>query len=364
MNICNPNNIKIINESECLSESLNTINSNFTNLSAIACSLKERIDAIRLSRTFFYYGPNSDIIAYNSEDGQLPSDFTISTFVNSPEELDLQSSSRPGDTVYIVYQKTGHTPIFNQIPVFYNTTTSTTTTPTPVLVSSRLGGQYGADFLPGSFFMRYRRSIDVTATAGTDSSIIFKYKRVGNNGLILSAPIYTPVILTNQNSTTQTYRARWRVTDSGAANMPEGNYEFTFGIGPQESLNFKNRMQTWLETNIGRHNVNIEGNIEILVTRTVRLRPFSRINSRTSGGVPIQISTFTSDSTQTGDIDIEAQPIFCVWKLTYEKRPGRDPNRFIYYINNGWPRIFRAQTSGVNASNWNQPQTWTTYNSW
>ena len=138
MNICNPNNIKIINESECLSESVNTINSNFANLSAIACSLKERIDAIRLSRTFFYYGPNSNIVAYNDIDNTIPSDFTITTFVNSPQELDLQSVSRPGDIVYIVHQKTGVTPILNQLPTTYNA--MPLLGPAPLLIPTAVGG--------------------------------------------------------------------------------------------------------------------------------------------------------------------------------------------------------------------------------
>jgi len=352
MSICNGNNVKLIKEFECLSDSINTINSNFANLSAIACNLKERIDTIRLSRTFFYYGPNSDIVAYNDGKNQFPSDFTITTFVNSPEELDLQSTSRLGDVVYIVHQRTGYTPFVGIRPTQSNLSIRSS----PISFSSNLGAQYGADFLPGSSFLRYRYSIPAQIKPNVITS--FKYTRVNSNGLILSTPVYTPVILRNDNNFTQVYRVKWTVINPGVSNMPEGNYQFEFGIDPGQSLNFKKRMQTWLETNIGRFNANIEGVIEIFVTPETR-----RANVKSVDFFSTR-SSLSPGQNQTTEIDIEVQPIFRVWKLTYERRSGRLTDLPMYYINNGWPRIFRAQTSGINATNWNQPQTWTTYNSW
>jgi hypothetical protein len=373
MTICNPNNIKTINENECLFESINTINSNFINLSATACSLKERIDAIRLSRTFFYYGPNSNIVAYNDDNGTIPSDFTISTFVNSPLELDLQSVSRPGDIVYIVHQKTGILPTLDRIPLTYNISTTVMTRPTPILEPSILGGQYGADFLPGSFFMTYRRSINVTVQPRTGSGGTFKYSRIDSRKILLNNPIYTPTIIKNDNTITQVYTVKWTVTNESLANMPAGNYSFEFGIEPGEEFDFKKRMQTWLLTNLNRHDVNIEGNFEISATTNVTLPPTPRrlFGRRIGRSAPpprvipsVPLSVTTTRTTEATEIDVEIDPVFYVWRLTYEKRPARDANKYMYYIDNGWPRIFRAQTSGIDATNWNQPQTWTTYNSW
>lgn len=117
MSACN-STISLIEETECLSESINTINTNFARLSAVTCGLKQRIDANKQVRTFFYYGPSSQT---DSRSGmghnQLsrPSDQRIFNFVNSKEFLDLPKISYPGDIAYVIYQKTGffNTPFLN-----------------------------------------------------------------------------------------------------------------------------------------------------------------------------------------------------------------------------------------------------------
>jgi len=110
MSGCNSNSISLIEETECLSESINTINSNFLSLSATTCQLKQRVEAIKMVRTFFYYGPNSQansrsLMGYNQL--SRPSDQRIFGFVNSSNFLDLPKISYPGDIVYVIYQKTG-----------------------------------------------------------------------------------------------------------------------------------------------------------------------------------------------------------------------------------------------------------------
>lgn len=92
---------KIIDTSECLTNSLRTLNTNFTNLNNEACSLKQQIEGNIQIRTFFYYG--------DTQDGTTskPSNNTIAIFVNSPTQLNLPAISYPDDIAYVVYQKTG-----------------------------------------------------------------------------------------------------------------------------------------------------------------------------------------------------------------------------------------------------------------
>lgn len=92
---------KTIEASECLTNSLRTLNTNFTNLNNEACSLKQQIEGNAQIRTFFYYG--------NVQDGTTskPSNNTIAIFVNSPTQLNLPAISYLNDIVYIIYQKTG-----------------------------------------------------------------------------------------------------------------------------------------------------------------------------------------------------------------------------------------------------------------
>lgn len=105
------NFIDTISPSECLSQSLVKINNNFLNLQEVVCDLKGRVDKTQVIRTFFYYGPNSEVDATsNMADNQVsrPSNLTIRTFVNAPTELNLPAISRQGDIAYVIYQKTGY----------------------------------------------------------------------------------------------------------------------------------------------------------------------------------------------------------------------------------------------------------------
>lgn len=109
MSACTPY-ITPIEETTCLSESLDILNTNFLNLSAVTCNLKQRIDRLKAVRTFFYYGPFSQFSSRASQDPDKlsrPSDETISFFVNSPDQLNLPAMSYAGDIAYVIYQKTG-----------------------------------------------------------------------------------------------------------------------------------------------------------------------------------------------------------------------------------------------------------------
>lgn len=109
MALCD-NIIQSIESTECLSDSLVKINSNFTNLQTTFCSLKDRVDKKIQVRTFFYYGPNSSIDASSGMlDNQTarPSPEVITAFVNSRTQLNLPSISNVNDTAYVIYQKSG-----------------------------------------------------------------------------------------------------------------------------------------------------------------------------------------------------------------------------------------------------------------
>lgn len=95
------NLIKTIDASECLTGSLRTLNTNFSNLDSEACSLKQQIESNRQIRTFFYYGDAQDNTT------SKPSNNTIGIFVNSPTQLNVPAISITGDIVYVIYQKTG-----------------------------------------------------------------------------------------------------------------------------------------------------------------------------------------------------------------------------------------------------------------
>jgi hypothetical protein len=90
-----------IDASECLTNSLKKLNSNFTILDNEACNLKQQIEGNNQIRTFFYYGDMQD------NTSSKPSNNTIAIFVNSPSQLNVPAISYPGDIVYVIYQKTG-----------------------------------------------------------------------------------------------------------------------------------------------------------------------------------------------------------------------------------------------------------------
>lgn len=109
MAICN-DIITSIESTECLTDSLAKINSNFTNLQSTFCSLKDLLEKNVQVRTFFYYGPNSNIDSRSgmmSDEDSKPSPEVITAFVNSPTQLNLPAISNLNDVAYVIYQKTG-----------------------------------------------------------------------------------------------------------------------------------------------------------------------------------------------------------------------------------------------------------------
>lgn len=117
----NCGNIQFVLEQDYIGNSLTKINTNFQELTAIACDLKQQLDRRVNIRTFFYYGPNVatlpvPIISETAGDQSAtrPSSGTIERFVNSVDGLNLPASSQIGDYAWVIYQKTGW---FNQTQV-------------------------------------------------------------------------------------------------------------------------------------------------------------------------------------------------------------------------------------------------------
>lgn len=103
----------LIRNTESIGDSLLKINGNFFNLNNALCELHEQLDKKIEVRTFFFYGPNSDVSPTSGMDDGVasrPSNLTIENFVNgsSSENLNLPFYSKTGDIAYVIYQKTGY----------------------------------------------------------------------------------------------------------------------------------------------------------------------------------------------------------------------------------------------------------------
>lgn len=109
MSACTPF-IQTIYPTECLSDSLVKINTNFANLQTKVCDIKETADSLIEVRTFWYYGPNAQNDRTDGMQSGItsrPSNNTIKTFVNSQSQLNLPSISDNNDIAYVIFQKTG-----------------------------------------------------------------------------------------------------------------------------------------------------------------------------------------------------------------------------------------------------------------
>jgi hypothetical protein len=100
-----------IRNTERIGDSLIKINNNFENLKTALCDLEKQFDSTIITRTFFYYGPNSSNDSFSGMDSgraSYPSNTTIATFCNSSDQLNLPSISKTNDEAYVIYQKTGY----------------------------------------------------------------------------------------------------------------------------------------------------------------------------------------------------------------------------------------------------------------
>jgi hypothetical protein len=109
---CDNTILTTIPDNDCLAQSRQKLNNNFNSLEDLVCDLKKRVDKAAANvRTFFYYGPNGQDNPRSGMDNNntsRPSNITIEAFVNGTSQLNLPAISYPGDTAYVVYQKTGY----------------------------------------------------------------------------------------------------------------------------------------------------------------------------------------------------------------------------------------------------------------
>lgn len=102
-------NIQFISENDYIGTSLSAINTNFVQLTGLACEVQRLFETgVADIRTFFYYGPNSPT-SPTEQDSQItrPSSSTIERFVNSNDGLNLIPVSKNGDYAWVIYQRTG-----------------------------------------------------------------------------------------------------------------------------------------------------------------------------------------------------------------------------------------------------------------
>jgi hypothetical protein len=100
--------IQFISDEEYIGNSLSAINTNFQELTSVACEVQQYLDARVNIRTFFYYGPNSPTSTTEQDNqSKKPSPVTIERFANSENGLNLIPISEIGDYAWIIYQRTG-----------------------------------------------------------------------------------------------------------------------------------------------------------------------------------------------------------------------------------------------------------------
>lgn len=318
---CNDVIIETIDSNQCLNTSLAKINDNFTGLNNLTCTLRERANASRQIRTFFYYGPNAQVAPASGMDSKelsRPSNLTIEAFVNSPSQLNLPSLSRAGDVAYVVYQKTGFRGTLPSSSSGFNPETGNAQT-------------YSAG---RSISLQFDKWYDVdqyhSATATCDGET--------NNLGTINLKFKTP---TGQ-STDYTYKASgfgddtYLEWDPDSVLWSEGHPipKTLKGIVPRP---YKNIART-------QFLFSVSGN-----PSSQTLTAFLKKTSSTPSVSPSNVST---------DITTQFSPTFIIWRLNHI-----GPQ---YYVEAGFPKFTKGFTtnSGTPNINWNQPQNWTTFDSW
>jgi hypothetical protein len=313
--------IKTIYPDECVGDSLSTINSNFSALQVVTCELEQRFDKNKQVRTFFYYGPNAGVdvtsgMADNST--SRPSDLTIQSFVNSPEQLNLPLISRDGDTAYVVYQKTGF--------------------------KNNLSPNIPSDF-------RWGKAVtENIITPGTNINI--SYDTWYNVSEYYSAIGYCNGGLTGNRLGTVTLTFR---TPSGLTSS------YSYRATGVRRTGGDDTYVEWNQDNvILSEGYPIQKTAKSITSRPYKDQPGTQFRF-TRSGKPFQwFATGTSKQTTTvkggdvaSDIINEFSPVLIIWKLTY--------NGEFYTVDVGFPKFTRASTSNSNFTNWNNPTAWSQY---
>lgn len=316
--------IETIIPSDCLRTSLPKINNNFSELNDLVCTLRERVNANRQIRTFFYYGPNAQVAPASGMENNLesrPSDMTVEAFVNSPSQLNLPSMSNVGDVAYVIYQKTGFRGTLPSQSSGFNPETGN-------LESFSIGR---------SISLQYNKWYNVDDYHSALASCDGASGRLGTITLNFKTPV--------GDTRKYTYTA---------TNVPGGGDDTYLEWDPDSII--------WSE-----------GFPIPKTTKGVEPRPFKNLRgvqflfsisgNPTSQGVTAFLKKTSSTigvspATTLLDLNNQISPTFIIWRLNYIDTQ--------YHVEMGFPKFTKGFTSvsGSANPNWNKPQNWTTFESW
>jgi len=255
-----------------------------------------------------------------------PSNQTIESFVNSGTELNLPSISRTGDTAYVIYQKTGFNSTvkdgftLNDSSYLLNVS-NTTTPPTP--------GPGGSELLEWDKTYNLHDYWSVVASAdGAPSKLITLYLTITNpsvnNYSYKAGQPNRPAEITRKGDDTYIGFDNTRVyAGEGYPGAPQYT---SLGPTPGDTGTFK-----------FTHSKNIGYSQSIKATKKV--------------WTPGVLSTVSNETTE--DIINSFNPVFIIWKLTY------NGDRAEYFVDSGFPKFTQALTSDT--ANWNNPLNWNFY---
>jgi hypothetical protein len=330
---CSDTIIQNIATTDCLRNSLAKINNNFSELDEIVCTLRQRVDTNRQIRTFFYYGPNAEVAPGSGMDPYRltrPSNLTIEAFVNSPTQLNLPSFSRPGDIAYVVYQKTGFQGSLPTQSSGFNTETGSAEiysigTPTTLLFNK----WYNTD--------NYHSVVASTDGEAPDrlGTITLKFQDTA----------------TFNQTESNTFQKQYQHTASGSL----GGGQDTFMEWNPDSVIWSESspIVKTIKGRAPRPYKNVKG------SQFIFLNSGNFISSSLTGFYKkTALTPGVSPATVTSDIVVKIEPVFIIWRLNYIETQ--------YITELGFPKFNKGSTSTNGAANinWNQPQNWTTYESW
>jgi hypothetical protein len=313
--------IETIESTSCLRNSLPVINNNFNELNEIVCTLRERANANKQIRTFFYYGPNAQVAPASGMDDNLltrPSNLTIEAFANSPSQLNLPAISNPGDVAYVLYQKTG----------FQGALPSQSSGFNPQTGSSQ---NYS---IGRSVTLQFNKWYNVddyhSVTAAADGT--------PNNLATINVKFKTP--------TGQTAEYNYTATGMGDDTYMEWDpYSVIWSEGYPAPKTTKGLIPRPFKNTPGTQFLFSVSGSPVSST----LSAFLKKVATTPGLTPASV---------TNDLKTQISPTFIIWKLNYIDTQ--------YYVEIGFPKFTKGSTSntGTPNSNWNKPQNWTTFESW
>ena len=321
--------IQTIDSEECVTQSLETINNNFNAIANVVGGLKQRFDKNIQIRTFFYYGPNSDLAPNSDIGSKLVGTAVIDVLKGKASYFDSKKYYAPG--FYRMQFKSGAYTIWKTpsnrwygaglVTVFpaKEVIGVNTLYPTPEAAQSA-GQNYYSSGQP------YYK--DFYHPGGTIYGIFYDKPYKDNSVSAYGAPVWNLY-----TSAANINAAPGSSTQSGITSTRPSDLTIQAFVNSNEQLNL---------TAISK-----PGDIAYIVYQKT-----GYYNSLGQGYDPAYQFGQT-----TQDIVTYFSPSFFIWRLTYQSAD------IGYTVDSGFPKFNRAQTSatGATSTNWNKPQNWSTY---